>query len=204
MATIDRERRRIRIRVVYYGPGLSGKTTNLQVLHRKFPQQTRGELVQLDTENERTLFFDYFPAHLGQIQGFSVQVDFFSVPGQSFYNATRSALLKQVDGLVFIADSGSDRELANRVSLDNLRDNLVARGRDLDTMPLVFQWNKRDVASPLPVARLEELFNPRGMPSFEAVATEGVGVWETHQAILRGTVSRLRDTYEIVASRAKA
>lgn len=192
MPTIEPRNRRIRVKIVYYGAGLSGKTTNLERLHAHYPTANRGSLVKLDTEMERTLFFDYFPTQFGTIGGLSVQVDFFTVPGQSFYNATRTSVLRGVDGIVFVADSSSRREVANELSKQNLVDNLATLGRSLEDIPLVYQWNKRDVSDALPVSVLSTL-NSEGAAAHEAVATQGVGVWETQRSILTSTLQRLRD-----------
>ena len=151
--------REICLKVVYYGPGLSGKTTNLVQLHQRCPRGQRGALVQLDTESERTLFFDYFPLNVGNLGGYKVKVDFFTVPGQSFYQATRRAVLEGVDGLVFVADSAEDREGANMVARSDLVKNLEATGRTLESVRHVYQWNKRDVRRPLPLRFLEQMLN---------------------------------------------
>lgn len=192
MARLSRIDRTLTVKVVYYGPGLCGKTTNLVQLHGAYPDEVRGKVVKLDTETERTLFFDYFPADLGQVGGYRLKAEFYTVPGQSFYNATRKAVLEGVDGLVFVADSSLDREEANLVSMQNLRDNLAAMGAELDELPLVLQWNKRDLPRTISVKVLERQLNPRGLPSMEAVATTGEGVWETQEAVLQGVLTSLR------------
>lgn len=192
MARINPGKRLMTVKVVYYGPGLCGKTTNLLYLHEAYPERQRGPLVKLDTETERTLFFDYFPASLGSVAGYALKADFFTVPGQSFYNSTRKAVLDGADGIVFVADSSPDREEANLDALDNMRENLAAYGRAHAEIPLVFQWNKRDVAGALPVALLEKQLNPGGEPCHEAVAVRGKGVWETQQEILRLVLEDLR------------
>jgi len=190
--TINASARRIRVKIVYYGAGLSGKTTNLEKLHLHYPSDNRGDMVVLDTESERTLFFDYFPAHLGKLGGLTLQVDFFTVPGQSFYNTTRTSVLRGVDGIVFVADSHPDREVANEMSLDNLETNLNTLGRRLDDIPLVFQWNKRDLDNAIPVSVLSRQLNRRGAPEREAIAVQGTGVWETQKLILSHTIEALK------------
>lgn len=185
MARINTAKRVMTVKIVYYGPGLSGKTTNLLHLHQAYPQAERGDLVKLDTETERTLFFDYFPANLGSIGGFRLKADFFTVPGQSFYNATRKVVLEGADGLVFVADSHPNREDANVVTLQNMKDNLAAFGRNIDDLPLVFQWNKQDIKGALTPELLRRLLNPGGAPAFSANALDGTGVWETQDAILK-------------------
>ncbi|HHO50473.1 MAG TPA: gliding-motility protein MglA [Deltaproteobacteria bacterium] len=177
-------KRLLTVKIVYYGPGLSGKTTNLRQLHPEFPPEYRGELLELDTESERTLFFDYFPAVLGRVGRFRIKVDFFTVPGQSFYHATRRAVLKGADGIVFVADSSEDREAANIQSREDLIAALAAMGQSLASIPHVWQWNKRDLADAMDPSWLEALLNPEGAPSVAAVATRNEGVWETQQLLL--------------------
>ncbi len=193
MARIHHGSGLLTVKIVYYGPGLSGKTTNLQWLHEAYPPDTRGDLVKLDTETERTLFFDYFPASLGTIGRYRVKANFFTVPGQSFYNATRRTVLAGADGIVFVADSSAAREEANLVSFSNLEQNLVSAGRDLDTLPLVMQYNKQDLPDAMPVRLLQRLLNRRQAPEVPAVATRGEGVWETQALVLQGVMAQLRD-----------
>lgn len=189
---IQAAKRLMTLKIVYYGPGLSGKTTNLEVLHDRMSRDQRGALVQLDTETERTLFFDYFPVVLGKIAGFRVKVDFFTVPGQSFYTATRRAVLEGADGVVFVADSSARREEANLQSRDDMVAALEGMGRDLADIPHVYQWNKRDVPDAMPVKLLESMLNPEGAPSMEATAIDGTGVAETQNAILQDVVSAIQ------------
>jgi signal recognition particle receptor subunit beta len=182
---VNAAKRSMSLKVVYYGPGLGGKTTNLQLLHQQVPEKQRGAMLQLDTETERTLFFDYFPLSLGTIGGYKLKVDFFTVPGQSFYHATRRVLLESVDGIVFVADSSPDREEANMVSHDDMLANLKQYGKGPSQIARVYQWNKRDVSGALPVSLLERTLNRDKVPSFEAVASTGRGVWETQSALLK-------------------
>ena len=189
---VNQLRRELCLKIVYYGPGLSGKTTNLVRLHQTYPQHQRGDLVQLDTETERTLFFDYFPLSMGNIGGFRVKVDFFTVPGQSFYNATRRAVLEGVDGIVFVADSQPDREEANLSSRDDMVRNLELTHRKLSDIPHVYQWNKRDAHGALKESLLQRQLNPEGAPAIAATAVHGVGVWETQGLILRQVFESLR------------
>lgn len=193
MARIHHQKRLMSLKIVYYGPGLGGKTTNLVRLHCDYPSDERGELVKLDTDTERTLFFDYFPANLGQIAGYSLKADFFTVPGQSFYNATRRIVLEGADGVVFVADSAPDREEANLVTLENLEENLVSMGRTLQSIPHVFQWNKRDAPRATPVAAMRKQLNRYGAVDIPAVASAGEGVWETQAAILDSVLKDLRE-----------
>lgn len=189
--------REVVLKIVYYGPGLSGKTTNLVQLHQLCPRGQRGALVQLDTETERTLFFDYFPLVAGHLGGFKVKVDYFTVPGQSFYQATRRAVLDGVDGVVFVADSAEDREGANLVSKDDLVRNMEEAGRRWELTPHVYQWNKRDTRRAVPVASMETILNPEGAPSIAAIATQGVGVWETQSALMRLVFENLRASTDL-------
>ena len=184
--------RSLRVKIVYYGPGLSGKTTNLMKLYEAFPPTSRGKLIQLDTETERTLFFDYFPLSLGTLGNYKIKVDFFTVPGQSFYNATRRTVLEGADGVVFVADSSERREQANLVALKNMHQNLESLGISIDQLPIVFQWNKRDASDALPISVLESTLNPKKAPSVPAVASRCEGVHETHSLIVRAVLERIR------------
>lgn len=192
MARVHHQKRLLTLKIVYYGPGLSGKTTNLLKLHDAYPTDERGDMLRLDTETERTLFFDYFPANLGSIGGFKLKAEFFTVPGQSFYNATRKAVLEGADGIVFVADSAEEREEANLLTLDNMNANLAEMNRTLSDIPHVFQWNKRDTKNPLSTRILNRQLNKFDAPAFEAVAFESVGVWETQTAILERVLADLR------------
>lgn len=192
MPHFNRLKREVALKIVYYGPGLSGKTTNLVALHGRYPEGQRGRLVKLDTEQERTLFFDYFPVSLGTVRGFAVRVDFFTVPGQSYYNVTRRTVLTGADGIVFVADSDPRREEANLVSHQNMIENLEKVGLAIGAIPVVYQWNKRDLPNPLPTSVLELQLNPGRHPSIEAVASRGEGVWETERQILALTLKSLR------------
>lgn len=185
MARLMQAKRILALKVVYYGPGLSGKTTNLEQLHASFPGKERGELLKLDTETERTLFFDYFPAELGTLSGFRLKADIFTVPGQSFYHTTRRVVLEGVDGIVFVADSDPRREEANVASYENMVNNLESYGRSITDVPVVMQWNKRDLPKTLSVKLMEKVLNPHGFPSIEAAALDGSGVRETHDLILK-------------------
>jgi len=185
MVSINYALREISCKIVYYGPGLSGKTTNLQFVHGKAPEKARGELISLATEADRTLYFDFLPLDVGQIAGFATKFQLYTVPGQVFYNATRRLVLRGVDGLVFVADSQASKMDENIESLNNMYDNLQECGIDADTMPLVFQWNKRDIPDILPVETLAAALNPRGLPAFEAVAPSGVGVFDTLKKITK-------------------
>jgi len=177
-------------KIVYYGPGLSGKTTNLQYVFKKVPQDTRGELISLATDADRTLYFDFLPVNVGNIKGFSVKFQLYTVPGQVYYNATRKLVLRGVDGLVFVADSQLDKMDENIESLKNLEENLAEYGYDLKTMPFVIQYNKRDLPNIAAIDQLQEILNPRGVPYYEAVATSGNGVFATLKAISKLVIDK--------------
>jgi len=166
-------------KVVYYGPGLCGKTTNLQWIHEKLPIKNKGKMLSLATEADRTLFFDFLPIELGSIRGMKTRIQLYTVPGQVFYNATRRMVLKGADCVVFVADSQEPMLDANLDAVHNLRENLEANEIDADEIPTVLQYNKRDLPNALPIEILNEKLNPRGLPYFEAVAMKGIGVEET-------------------------
>ncbi|MGA1862504.1 GTPase domain-containing protein [Deferribacter thermophilus] len=192
MSFINYSTKEINCKIVYYGPGLCGKTTNLQYIYQKTDPKMRGKMISLATEVERTLFFDFMPLKLGTIKGFKLRFHLYTVPGQIFYDASRKLILKGADGVVFVADSQVDRMDANLDSFDNLRDNLKEHGYDLDTIPLVLQYNKRDLPNIVPVAELEKALNYRNVPSFEAIAIKGVGVFDTLKAIVKEIIFKLK------------
>lgn len=192
MPSIDAAKREISCKVVYYGPGLGGKTTNLQYIHRKVDPRVRGKLVSLATQTERTLFFDFVPISLGKIKGLNTRFHFYTVPGQSFYNRSRQAILKNVDGIVFVADSQEDRLDANIDSYYNMEENLQEYGYDIKKIPLVLQWNKRDMPTALPIEVLSREVNLLQSPEFEAVAVTGVGVFETLREIVKLVMADIR------------
>jgi signal recognition particle receptor subunit beta len=179
-------------KVVYYGPGLCGKTTNLNYIYRHTAADSRGEIVSLETETDRTLFFDLLPIDVGNVGGFKTRIQLYTVPGQVFYNTTRKLVLKGVDGIVFVADSQRPTIDANLESLRNLEENLAEMGLSLDTLPIVIQYNKRDLEDTCDVAELEAKLNARAWPSFEASALRGDGVFETLRGISRLTLTSVR------------
>ena len=179
-------------KIVYYGPGLCGKTTNLHWIHGKTAPRSRGEMVSLETETDRTLFFDLLPLDVGVIGGMRVRLQLYTVPGQVFYNATRRLVLKGVDGVVFVADSQVPAAEPNEESLANLRQNLEELGLDPKGVPIVFQYNKRDLRNILPVEKLQQSLNPLAAPAFEAAAVHGVGVFETLKEISRLSLDAIR------------
>jgi signal recognition particle receptor subunit beta len=183
MALFNYSTKELTAKVVYYGPGLCGKTTNLQWIHEKLPIRNKGKMLSLATETDRTLFFDFLPIELGTVRGMKVRVQLYTVPGQVFYNATRRMVLKGADCVVFVADSQGPMLEANAESLENLRENLQANEIDPDSLPMVLQYNKRDLPNALPVAALNARLNPLGHPHCEAVAVKGQGVEETLKAV---------------------
>ena len=192
MSFINYMAREINCKIVYYGPGLCGKTTNLQYIYERTNPSAKGKLISLATETERTLFFDFLPLSLGEIRGFKARFQLYTVPGQVFYDASRKLILKGVDGVVFVADSQIERAEANIESLENLKTNLQEQGYQLEKLPFVMQYNKRDLPNVADVAELRELLNPAGVPEFEAVARTGVGVFETLKAVAKLVLTELR------------
>jgi hypothetical protein len=194
VALINHRTREIHFKIVYYGPGLCGKTTNLKALHDKLPPERRGKLISIATDHERTLFFDFLPIDLGQVNGFLTRFHLYTVPGQVYYRLSRRAVLQGVDGLVFVADSHPAREAANRESLADLHEHLRTlgmQGPSLARIPWVFQYNKRDVPLAMPLERMRTMLNPHAHPEFEAVANEGKGVSESLRAMCKLVLARL-------------
>lgn len=192
MAIFNYAAREMTAKIVYYGPGLSGKTTSIQVIHQKISPKNKGKLVSLATETDRTLFFDFFPVEFGQIGGFKVKFNFYTVPGQVFYNTTRKLVLKGADGVVFVADSQPGMMDQNLESLSNLKENLRAHGIEVDTVPFVIQYNKRDIPGAQPVDEMRRLLNPAGVPDFETTATTGDGIMEAMKAICRMVLEEIQ------------
>jgi len=185
MSFINYASREINCKIVYYGPGLCGKTTNLQYVYQKTAPDAKGKMISLATETERTLFFDFLPLALGEIRGFKTRFHLYTVPGQVFYDASRKLILKGVDGVVFVADSQEERYDANIESMDNLRYNMTEQGYDLDKIPFIIQYNKRDLPNAMPVDELRRDLNTTGVPDFEACAATGEGVFETLKAVAK-------------------
>jgi mutual gliding-motility protein MglA len=183
MSMINYASREINCKLVYYGPGLGGKTTNLEYVYNKVSPDTRGKLISLATDQERTLFFDCLPVDLGSIRGFKTRFHLYTVPGQVYYNASRRLILKGVDGLVFVADSQAERMDANIAALENLYENLADYGYDASQLPIVLQWNKRDLPTAIPVDELRRQLNPMGLLEHEAVAVTGAGVFDTLKTV---------------------
>ncbi len=183
MSMINYASREINCKIVYYGPGLGGKTSNIEYVFNKVSPETRGKLISLATEQERTLFFDFLPVDLGSIRGFKTRFHLYTVPGQVYYNASRRLILKGVDGVVFVSDSQPERMDANIASMQNLYENLAEYGYDPLTLPLVIQYNKRDLPTAVPVQELRAQLNPDNLPDFEAVAVSGAGVFDTLKSV---------------------
>jgi mutual gliding-motility protein MglA len=193
MSFINYAAREINCKIVYYGPGLGGKTTNLQYIYSQTNPNQRGEMVSLTGETERTLFFDFLPLNIGEIKGFKTRFHLYTVPGQHFYDASRKLVLKGVDGIVFVADSHIEKMEDNIESLKSLDANLKEQGYDIHHIPFIFQWNKRDIENPVPVKVLHDQLNTFGAEEFEGVAVKGVGVFDTLKAISKGILKALRN-----------
>ena len=192
MAFVDFSAREIHCKIVYYGPGLCGKTKNLQFLHERTSPSRRGQLISLATPNERTLFFDFLPLDVGSLRGFQTRLHLYTVPGQVFYDAARRAILRGVDGIVFVADSQEARLAANVESIRNLEKNLREQGYEIAEIPYVLQLNKRDLSSAMPATELSRRLAIKGEPTLEATAATGAGVFETLKAIARLVLLDLR------------
>jgi signal recognition particle receptor subunit beta len=193
MSFINYSSREINCKIVYYGPGLCGKTTNLQWIYSKTNPQLKGKMISLATETERTLFFDFLPLALGQIRGFKTRFHLYTVPGQVFYDASRKLILKGVDGVVFVADSQIERIEANIESWENLKVNLAEQGYELDKISCVVQYNKRDLPNAAPLEEMQKLITPgKAFAEFEACATTGEGVFETLKEVARGVLRDLK------------
>ncbi len=192
MSFINFAAREINCKIVYYGAGLGGKTTNLQLIYQKTADQQKGKMISLATETERTLFFDFLPLDLGSVRGFKTRIHLYTVPGQVFYDASRKLILRGVDGIVFVADSQEQRMDANVEALDNLMSNLKEHGYDFNKIPYVLQLNKRDLPNILPVEMLTTELRRKNEPIVEAVAFQGVGVFETLKEIAKQVLTELK------------
>ena len=192
MSFINYAAREINCKLVYYGPGLCGKTTNLQHIYSKVEPNTKGKLISLATETERTLFFDFLPLELGTIRGFKTRFHLYTVPGQVFYDASRKLILRGTDGVILVADSQIERVEANIESLENLEANLTEQNLSLGRLPFVLQYNKRDLPNVVPVEELQVLLNPNNAPWFEACAKKGTGVFETLKGVAKLVLNELK------------
>lgn len=201
MVQINFGQREVSCKVVFYGPGMSGKTTNLEIIHKKAPKDAVGEMVSIATETDRTLYFDFLPLDLGQVAGMRTKFQLYTVPGQIYYNATRKLVLQGVDGVIFVADSSPEKMPENLESLQNLRDNLAEMNLTIDDVPLVIQYNKRDLPNAMSVADLNAQLNPMGVPTHEGVAREGKGVFATLKEISRLVIEKLNKEHAPAANR---
>ena len=192
MSFINYSSREISCKIVFYGPGLCGKTTNLQWIYKKTNPDSKGKMISLATETERTLFFDFLPLALGEIRGFKTRFHLYTVPGQVFYDASRKLILKGVDGVVFVADSQIERMEANIESIENLGINLAEQGYNLDKVPFIVQYNKRDLPNVVPLEEMKKVLNPKGVPDFEACAVDGTGVFDTLKAVAKLVIMELK------------
>ena len=192
MSFINYLSREINCKIVYYGPGLCGKTTNLQYIYNKTNPEAKGKMISLATETERTLFFDFLPLALGEIRGFKTRFHLYTVPGQVFYDASRKLILKGADGVIFVADSQEERMESNIESIRNLETNLKQHGLDLQSLPYALQFNKRDLPNAMPVDELYRVLNYKREPTFEAVAPEGRGVFDTLKSVAKQILVELR------------
>jgi signal recognition particle receptor subunit beta len=183
MSFVNYHTKEVNCKIVYYGPGLGGKTTNIQYVYQKTSSDNKGRMVTLNTENERTLFFDFLPLELGEIRGFKTRFHLYTVPGQIFYESSRKLILRGVDGVVFVADSQVEKMEQNLESLESLKSNLIEQGYDVHKLPIVIQWNKRDLPNITPVKEMSKKLNQNSYPEFEAIATQGEGVFETLKMI---------------------
>ncbi|MDD3803213.1 MAG: GTPase domain-containing protein [bacterium] len=191
MSVINYSSREITFKIVYYGTGLGGKTTNLKVIYNKVSPDQKGKMISLATEMDRTLFFDFLPMDIGSVKGFKTKFQLYTVPGQIYYNASRKLILKGVDGIVFVADSQVERFEDNIESIDNLLENLQEHNLKIEDIPFVLQYNKRDLPNISSLDDLQKSINPWNVPYFEAVATQGIGVFETLKAVSKMILQRL-------------
>lgn len=189
---INWQLKELNLKVVYYGPALSGKTTNLEQIHAKVDPRRRGELVSLKTQEDRTLYFDFLQLELGKISGLTPKIHLYTVPGQTYYEASRKIVLRGTDGIVFVADSGAHRTSDNIESWESMRTHLDALNIPFKSLPLIVQFNKKDLPNAMPSILLKNILNVNGHPTFDAVATEGEGVFNTLKAIINGVVSRVQ------------
>ena len=200
MVQINFAQKQVNAKIVYYGPGMSGKTTNLEVIHQRAPDGNRGELTSISTDGDRTLFFDFMPLDLGTVAGMRTCFQIYTVPGQVYYNSTRKLVLQGVDGVIFVADSSPDMMEENLESMKNLETNLIEYGRSIEDLPLVIQYNKRDIPGTLPIEELEEKLNTRGVPAFEGMAKTGQGVFPTLKAVAACVLDSLHKNQQSAAA----
>lgn len=196
MSFVNYVTKEVNCKIVYYGPGLGGKTTNIQYVYQKTSGDSKGNIISLNTENERTLFFDFLPLDLGEIRGFKTRFHLYTVPGQVFYEASRKLILRGVDGIIFVADSQVERMESNIESLKSLEKNLIDQGYEIEKIPLVMQWNKRDLPNTTAIKDLQNALNKWKVPEFEAVAVKGTGVFDTLKTISKLVLMNLKGGLE--------
>ena len=192
MSFVNYHTKEVNCKIVYYGPGLGGTTTNIQHVYQKTVGKSKGDIISLNPENERTLFFDFLPLDLGEIRGFKTRFHLYTVPGQVFYEASRKLILRGVDGIIFVADSQVEKMESNVESLQNLEKNLIEQGHDPENIPLVLQWNKRDLPNTTSLEDLENQLNKWKVPSFTAVATSGEGVFDSLKMVSKLVLMNLK------------
>lgn len=192
MSFINYNAKEIHCKIVYYGPSLGGKTTNIQWIYNKTGDAQKSKLISLDTENERTLFFDFLPLEIGEIRGFKTRFHLYSVPGQIVYDASRKLVLKGLDGIIFVADSQEERLDENIQSMKNLKTNLEQQGYDIKQIPMVIQYNKRDLHNAMPIYQMREALNHNNCIEYEAVASKGVGVFESLKTVSKAIITMLK------------
>jgi len=192
MVQINFALKEVNCKIVFYGPGMSGKTTNLEIVHQKAPEENKGELTSISTDGDRTLFFDFMPLDLGNVAGMRTKFQLYTVPGQVYYNSTRKLVLQGVDGVIFVADSDPEKMPENIESYQNLIDNLTEYGKDIRELPHVIQYNKRDMPDIASVEELREILNPTNVPEFEACARDGRGVFDTLKSVAKLVLTELK------------
>ena len=195
MSFVNYNTKEINCKIVYYGPGLGGKTTNIQYIYKKTARDNKGDIISLNTENERTLFFDFLPLNLGEVRGFKTRFHLYTVPGQVFYEASRKLILRGVDGIVFVADSQVNKLEANLKSMESLEKNLLEQGYNISKVPLVMQWNKRDLPNIMSERDMQKELNHRDVPSFSATSINGNGVFETLKMVFKLVLMNLKGSF---------
>lgn len=203
MVQINFALKEVNCKVVFYGPGMSGKTTNLEIVHQKAPEEHKGDLTSISTDGDRTLFFDFMPLDLGKIAGMQTKFSLYTVPGQCYYNSTRKLVLQGVDGVIFVADSAADKVEENIESYQNLIDNLAEYGKDIRDLPHVIQYNKRDLPNAMSVEDLDRAINSFGVPTFEAVACTGEGVFPTLKTLAGIVLESINKTEKSSSTRGR-
>ncbi len=193
MSVINLKKREVQIKIVYYGPGRGGKTTNLEYVHQNAKSRLKSDLIKIDTKGDRTLFFDFLPFSLGKIKGFDIRVQLYTVPGQQRYEGSRRLVLRGVDGVVFVADSQDEKMAENIESLEDLEKNLSYYGKKVEELPMVLQYNKRDLPNAAPLEEMRKLLNPTQVPDYEASAATGEGVFETLKSVAKGVLTNLNN-----------